>query len=346
MAATFNGVYMRPNLASTGEVPAAGNLCVCPDIWVAGTSPVPNFKTALAASGSYATESGNNVAEYADNYVYLRARNGTQVAQTRTVQLYYASSGVIQWPSSWEPNVILTDVGGEYANIANLVPGVVGVGDQTFVWRNVQPPPTGNHFCLIAQVNDAQNDNPAPQVDTLLDMGELLRSNLGFGMKNTQLVSANQPAFEFSTNLTIAGNMPVGQYYTISVAPVGWLGYEVSVTCSRTDEQGKQIVLIKTPITQDGAGLALPECPLEPGFNASLNIIVTAKGNVSAPKPGAKLPVSCHYTPGAHSVEGREAVKRGLVDWGFMHTLRRSPDNERIEPVVAISLGSYTWLIQ
>jgi hypothetical protein len=43
---TFNGLYMRPNFDNGGTVPATGSLCTCPDIWIAGTTPVANFPAA------------------------------------------------------------------------------------------------------------------------------------------------------------------------------------------------------------------------------------------------------------------------------------------------------------
>ncbi len=344
---TFNGVYMRPNLQSTGTVPASGPLSSSPDIWIAGTRPVPNFQTALATQSSYATDPGNNVQEHADNYIYLRAVNGTSSPQTKTIQVYFAPSGVIQWPSYWEPNVLLTDQGNQSANIANLAPGAVGVGDQTFIWPNVPPPPAGSdHYCLIAQVNDAQNSNPAPSVDTVLDLGALIQSNLGFGWRNTNLVPGAQPSFEFSQNLTIPLNVPGIENYTISVAPVGWVGFHVSMTCSQADANGQPIVLTTTKIVQDGAGLAAPVCPLAPGFNASLNVVVTNPDGVRGPVAGAQVPLSCHYSPAARTAEAAEAVRRGLVDWAFMYSLCRADGGDpNIGPTVDVALGTYTWTI-
>jgi hypothetical protein len=344
-AATFNGVYMRPNPTSEGTVPAEGTLCTSPDIWIAGTEPVNNFQTALATSESYGKESGNEVQEGRNNYIYLRAKNGTSVAQTKTIQVYYAPSGVIQWPSDWEPNVIPTDEGKEFAQIANLAPGAIGVGNEVFVWQNVQPPPPGSdHYCLIAQVNDAQNTNPPPKVDTLLNLGELIQSNLEFGWRNTRLVSRGQPSFQFTQRLKIKDNIPARENYTISVAPVGWIGFYVSFTCSKVDANGNKIELAPTKIVQDGAGLAAPVCPLEPGYEAELNVIVTNNDGVSGPQPKAKVPLSIHYTPAASSADAAEIVRRGLVDWRFLCSLRRNQHEEPIEPTVALALGSFTWI--
>jgi hypothetical protein len=341
-ASTFSGVYMRPNLQSNGEVPAQGTLCTSPDIWVAGMTPVANWQTALATSASYTADSGNNVTLNVDNYFYLRACNGLTTAQDRTVALYYAPSNVIQEPSRWEPNVILTDQGNTAANIRALPAGAVGVGDQTFVWPRVPPPPGGaDHYCLIAQVNDAQNSNPLPSVENLLDLSALVTNNLGFGWKNLNLVPYNGVAFEYSEMLTIPLNAPRRTNYSIGVAPVGWVGYYVTITCSQTDANGNPISLNTAKIVQDGAGLVVPVCPLEAGFNASINVVITNPDNRGGPAPNAKVPLSCSYAPSSSTSEAAEAVRRGLVDWNFTFIANRLRP-ERITPVLAIPIGSVT----
>jgi hypothetical protein len=345
-ATTFNGVYMRPNLQSNGEVPAQGSLCTCPDIWIT-QSPVANWATALATPASYGTDSGNQVNYYDTNYIYLRAKNNTTTAQTKTIQVYYAPSNVIQEPSRWEPNQLQTDQGNTVANIANLAPGAIGVGDQTFVWDDTQPPSDGSdHYCLIAQVNDAQNSNPAPSVDTLFDLSSLVQNNLGFGWKNLHPVWAAQPAFEYNMQLTIPQNIPSRENYTIGVAPVGWVGYYVSISVSQTDADGKPIELVKSKVVQDGAGLACPPCPLDPGFNALVSVYVTNDDHVGAPQAGAKIPLSCQYNPGPS--EALEAVRRGLVDWTFTYALLLQDmlgDAPGIGPTVACPVGTYTWVL-
>ncbi|MFZ2114059.1 MAG: hypothetical protein WAU77_10055 [Solirubrobacteraceae bacterium] len=350
LGADFSGVYLRPNLSSGPVVPMSPPYCDCPDIWLAGTGAIDDFQKVLATSSSYAVESGQDIAEGRDNYIYVRAGNSSGVAQSRTVQLYNAPSSVIQWPDRWESNVILTDREEPTANISNLAPYQVGVADRPFVWKNVQPPPRGsNHYCLIAQLNDASNYNPPPDIQTLLDMAALVRSNPGFGWKNTRLVPRAEAAFEFTENITIAHNMPPGQRYTISVSPTGWVGFSVEITCSEVDADKKQIGLMPTEIVQDGETLGAPECKLDPGFEGSINVIVTNPKKKPYPQ-AATIPLSCHYTPGAHTAEAKELVRRGLVDWDFVHNLHRHWRSRglvgRIEPTPLAALGSFHWKIQ
>jgi hypothetical protein len=335
--ATFNGVYMRPNIANGGAVPALAPVCTSPDIWIGGTTPVGNFQTALATATSYQTESSNNVTMNHDNYIYVRGLNNTSAAQTRSVQLYYAPSGVIQWPGQWQNNVIKTDQGNTAANITGLAAGAVGVADQTFLWPNVQPPPPGSdHYCLFAQFNDANNSNPFPDIFTQLDMAALITNNLAWGWRNVTLVDGGQPTWQVKVPLTIAQNMRTA-VYSLFVNPVGFLNWTVSFTCSQADADGNPIVLAPTTITQNGATYGAPSFRLNPGFNAIVTIVMQNNGNAAS--PGAKVPLTCTYQTAPHEVE--EVIRRGLVDWRLMSRLRRAFGTQ-IGPTPVVPLGSMT----
>lgn len=178
-------IYLRPNLGSTGAVPAPPPLSTCPDIWVAGSLPMPNFQAALAAPASYQQQSLEPIVPGVDYYVYVRGMNGGTAVQSVSVTLYFAPSNLLEWQSIWGSNVIPTDGGSATASITAVAPGQVGVADAAFVWRNVPPPPPGSdHYCLIAQLNDANDSNPFPDVGDSFDMGELVANNLGWGWLN------------------------------------------------------------------------------------------------------------------------------------------------------------------
>lgn len=335
--ATFNGVYMRPSISNGGAVPAITPVCTSPDIWIAGTQPVGNFQTALATTASYQTESPSNVAENRDNYIYVRGMNGTSAAQSRSVQLYYAPSAIIQWPGQWQNNVIKTDQGNTAANITSLAAGQIGVADQTFLWPNVQPPPAGSdHYCLFAQFNDANNSNPFPDIFTQIDMAALIQNNLAWGWRNVTLVDGGQPTWQVEVPLTIAANMEPA-VYSLTVNPTGFLNWTVSFTCSQADADGHPIVLAPTQIVQDGAAYGAPAFRLNPGFNAIVTVVMQSNGNPSS--PGAKVPLSCTYQTAPHEVD--EVIRRGLVDWRLMAGLRRA-FGERIGPTPVLPLGSMT----
>lgn len=347
-ATKFNGLYMRPNQPSTGIVPASPTFSESPDIWTAGTNPVADFETALATTQSYAQTSPSNIATGMDNYIYLRAANGAATPQERTAQLYYAPSAVIQWPGEWVNNVIKTDNDDVQANISAVAAGAVGVADQPFLWRRVAPPPSGSHYCLIAQLNDAMNSNPLPEIHTQLDMAGLVRNNLGFGWRNITVVSAAQPTFSYQANLSIPDTMPDTQQYRVFSTPVGYKGWSLAFQCSRTDSKGKPIQLQKTRITEDEVLLGLP-VTLDPGFSGMMTVYMYQDGAPAA-KPGATVPLeTTYYAPTA--LEAAKAVQLGLVDWRLMEQLRRLPAGDpnhlnadgspRIGPKAELFLGAY-----
>ena len=41
--ASFEKVFMRPNLSNYGTVPAGGTLSSSPDIWISGIKPLENY---------------------------------------------------------------------------------------------------------------------------------------------------------------------------------------------------------------------------------------------------------------------------------------------------------------
>jgi hypothetical protein len=337
-ATTFNGTYLRPNIANGGVVPAAPPICTCPDIWIAGPTAVGNFQTALATTASYQQSSSANLTQLYDNYIYVRAMNGMSATQTRTVQLYYAPSGVIQWPGQWVNNVIPTDQSAPNGYINNLAAGQIGVADSTFLWRQVPPPPSGSdHYCLFAQLNSVDGTlNPFPDVTSQVDMGALITSNLNWGWRNTTLIAGAPTTFSVEVPLTIAQNMPPA-YYSVFVSPVGFIGWNVWFTCSQNDANGKAIQLLSALITQDGAIMGAPSCLLNPGFNALITIYMESNGKSSS--AGAKVPLAATYV--TTSLEADDVVRRGLIDWDLQTRIRRSFGPE-IGPTPVLLLGEYT----
>lgn len=343
-AAGFNGSYMRPNSSNTGTVPAGGPYSASPDIWLAGTTPVSNYQTALATPASYASSSNNNIYSGQTNLIYVRGKNGATVNKTNTVTLYYAGSGIINSPSQWQNNVIKTDLGQDHGNITNLAPGSIGVCDATFTWMNVVPPPPGSdHYCLFAQFNDANNSNPFPRVDTALDMSALIMNNLAWGWRNTSMIAANA-TWQYSEPLNIPIDYPTTNTYSIYVTPVGYVGWDVEFYSSRNDARGNPIRLGRTTIKQDGVLLGVSNAVLDPGFQSLMTVNMYSPSG-QQPPAGATVPMSVNYIPSSQA-EIRESVHRNLVDWRFMHRLRRMcPEAFGVTPLPWIIQGTYNWQV-
>lgn len=271
----FEKLYMRPNLENSGQIPAGLPLSSSPDIWLAGDNPVSDYKTSLITDTSYGKQSENNVVVNKDNFIYVRAKNGSSQLATNNITLYYADGSVIQWPSKWVDNVIGTDLGKtEKAQIINLAPGAIGIGDRPFVWRSV-PPYKGNcHYCLIAQINDDQNSNPFPSISSSIDMGKLVSNNLRWGWRNINTIDKGESVeWCYNTMLTVPVDIEdESREYILFLNPVNVpIGCKVAFTCSQPDSKNHEIVMNPTEVTGDGQIMGC-KCTLEPGFTAMVTV--------------------------------------------------------------------------
>jgi hypothetical protein len=339
-SATFDGVYLRPSVDNGGNVPASGNLCFSPDIWISGTTPI-NPAT-LATTDSYGQISQDNIAFGQTNFIYVRAANGTTAPLSRTVQLYYAPSSVIQWPSNWMNNLIptdQTDAQGHPAlitNITNLGAGAIGVADNVFQWANVPELPAGaDHYCLFAQLNDANNSNPFPDPMTQIDMAVLIKNNLAWGWRNTAEVAGNVASWSNQVGLNVPANQPAGQYRLFVMPSAGYIGWSVAFQCSQNGADGQPISMPPTLITSAGQ-LAGITCNLNPGFNASITVSMFQNGAPASPT-GSKISLTATYFPKTGQ-EVTRAIGAGLVDWRLQQRLRNAFGG--ITPLPEIALGA------
>jgi len=340
----FPGMYMRPNLESHGLIPATGKLSRSPDIWLAENVAIDEPSKTLATAASYDKDSGRGIKLARDNYIYVRAYNGTHETQSRTVRLYHAAGSVLQWPAQWEHNLLLTDRGDDTCEMNDVPVHAIGVADQTFVWKNVPPPPSHKHHCLIAHLNDAANSNPLPSVNSSLDLAVLVRNNLGFGWRNTDTIKTDDPSYRLSTQLAIEQNLPAGaEPYQVSASATGWKGFRIAVTCSQRDSLGSLIALERQRIDSDTQTFALRTCYLEPGFDALLSLVITKAKRDQRPKSGASVTIECHALPQGQAA--REAVALGLVDDRVTRALLASTSPPTAE-TVAIPLGAFTWIVE
>lgn len=342
---TFSGLYMRPNFDNGGTVPATGTPCTCPDIWVAGTSPIANFQTALATTNSYATSSQGNVQQGAPNYLYVRAMNGSSQIQSTSVQLYALPCAVIQWPSQWGDYAIPTDIEHDpsqpavYASsMNNVAAGTIGVAQNAFVWANPPQPPAGSdHYCLISWLNTPAN--PFPNVFSQLDMAALITNNLGFGWRNIGMTSGAMPDVTMQTQLDIASNIPPGSLaYFIVITPFGFApGWTIEMSCSQTDAKGNPIAVKLQNMPAFGQFIGA-NCNLDPGFSATLTFSLFSNG-APAPAKGSGIDVQVQYVP--TNAELEEALLRGVIDVGMSHALRSAFRGQPgIGPIAVARLGN------
>jgi len=344
--ATFQGLFMRPNQSADATIPCSNPVSVSPDIWI-----VPNAlhdPTTLTTVASYALESSDNVQGGAQNLIYVRAKNNAATPKTMTAALYYAVSGLIQQPSSWQGNGLQTTSGAYTVNLANVAPGAIAVGDDHFVWNAPQQPPAGNHYCLFAQLNDAANSNPFPSVFSPIDMAALIRNNLAWGWRNTTYIPSSAQ-FTVQETCNVPTNYPTppaaGQW-AISVVPTGWVGWSCALQCSITDSAGVVIQLNPTTIVTSGVGFLIEGLTLNPGWSGIVTIeMINPTGAPPPTDQGWKViatPIVITSTPS----ELREAARHHLMDRAYNRAFERTHQRPPpVDPTAYLVQGGFGWKV-
>jgi hypothetical protein len=343
----FKKLYMRPNLQNSGDVPAESPLSFSPDIWLGGDKPVDDYKTALITDSSYAQASWDKVVVHKDNFIYVRAKNGGDQATTNDITLFYADGAVIQWPSTWINNVIGTDLDPKgKAQIVNLGPGQIGVGDRPFVWRDV-PPYHGNvHYCLIAQINDAQNSNPLPDIYHSIDMNNLVVRNLQFGWRNIATIDKGESVeMSYNTMLTVPKDIKdTTQKYLVYLEATDIpVGCKASFICSEPDSKGRKIELEPTEITSNRVILGRGDCILEPGFSGSVTVYLYNPQKKNIPI-GAALTFEADYFANYSELEKHNAVE--LYNESHTNLIANSLKMNIEQGGALLRLGGYSGVIR
>lgn len=345
LSTVFNGLYMRPNIDNGGVVPATGALCTCPDIWIAGTTPVANFQTALATTNSYATASPAQVQQGLPNYMYVRAQNGSASVQSASVQLYALPCAVIQWPASWQAYAVPTDIEHDPslppiygAPMNNVQPGTIAVAANPFVWANPAPPPAGSdHYCFISWMNTPSN--PFPSVFSPLDISALVTTNLGFGWRNVSMVAGTQATVAMQTQLDIPADiLPGSQEYYVLLTPKGFpAGWQLTMSCSRADDKGNPIAVKQQNMPTQSGALIGCYAFLSPGFSGTLTVSLFSDG--TAAPAGSMIDVTAFYVPAASEME--RAMRDGLIDLSVSRALTESlRGRSNVNPFAVARLGS------
>ena len=193
-AVQYNDLYFRANLGDTGTVPATGSLSSSPDIIPFGTAPTANPKKFF--TDNYSKDVGKDLIARAPNYLYLRAKNLKNGAQTGTIQLYYTKASLLLYPSLWQQNAIQTSSGASSVPVSAAALGGIAVTEDPFTWKPELI--SGDHYCLIGRVVTADHPNPIPQTGRISDFAAYIANNRGMGWRNISVVDAGSPTFSMS----------------------------------------------------------------------------------------------------------------------------------------------------
>ena len=305
----FKKMFMRPNLYSSGNVPAGGTLSVCPDIWINGDVPVLDYKKSLITGDSYRTESKIDLVAHKDNYIYVRGRNGDDKIQNTLVSLYWADGAVIQWPSKWLKNKLQTDLDEDQGVILDLSPDSIGIVERPFLWKDVKPYAGTCHYCLVAQFDSKEDPNPVPDIQSSIDMSRMVANNLRWGWRNvTNPIEKGSVIWSYNTRLTVPADIKDdSRTYLLFLRPENIpSGFQVSFECSQPDAEGKRISMQPTDITGDGQIMGC-QCVLEPGFDAMVTVYLHNPRSLILPLEN-KLNFEADYYANVSELQKRNAM--------------------------------------
>ncbi|KZL12947.1 hypothetical protein PsAD2_03774 [Pseudovibrio axinellae] len=261
--ATWDDVYFRNSLDDDqGTYPVNGSSS-CPDIIPWGPEPLANPGTYL--SENYDQTWNRALTPGIRNYVYLRAKNLKNAAQSGHVNLYYSKASLLMYPSFWTENVLANESGDQDIKFTNLASDGIFVTEEPYIWT---PDAIQNdHYCMVSRVVTPDNPNPLPTESSINDVGGLrnyVGQNPNVGWRNIALgdgAGIIEKVLNFSQ-----GTTEDQTYVQISVtgAPGG------SEVAFSTSKQGPNppLVLQKTTVPDN-----------QPNFQAGLQSLVPANFN-------------------------------------------------------------------
>ncbi|NNJ29167.1 hypothetical protein [Lacrimispora defluvii] len=311
---SFNNFYLRPNLSSTGMIPAAGPTYLSPDICIAGTRPIADYQKELKSPDSYASYVDYGISPKMENYIYLRTTNNTENTSSTDAFLYFSEASCIQWPSKWKDNKIPIDLSqAQFCNtIVNVPSKDIGVVEHPFIWRAPAYPPTNDHYCLIARLTSDVDPNPLPSLNRSIDMADLIRNNLRWTQRNVTMLKRDLPVASFEYVLDIPENVEdENDYYQTCAIPFKLKGCEIELTCSVADSDGNPISIPRTEIKKDDELGFFSKNRLKPGFRGLVVVYIYNPNSISIPV-GSGVDIDLQYILGKSEIGLAE--NKGLLD--------------------------------
>jgi len=177
------------------------------------------------------------------------------------------------------------------------------------VEQNAVPPEDSDFYGFVAQVNDEQNSNPIPTINSWLDMGRLLTQDLGFGFATPATLKAKPDLVspydaEHSTEHHSVGT--VNDHDLGNRIRRRYGGFDRRLIHERPKAADNRAV----QDVQDGSNTGIT-MTASPGFATSVAIQYwNTSGNT--PSPGASISVEVDYVVPSHELA--QAVHLGLLN--------------------------------
>lgn len=254
----YNDLYIRMNLADTGEVPRTVTGGTSPDVIPYGSQSVTDPDAFF--SQNYSQNVAMPLTIGSANNIYVRMKNYADDAEGGDMYLYYALDKDLNSPKVWSMNQLSTVSGGSSSPVSADSSGQIVATDDPFTWTP-EAPPTGQKYNLIARVVTAANPNPIPKIIT--DFSNYVGNNGGVGWFTPQIVIPPSEKLQWSTTVSYSqGSVERTMQFSLFCSNI-IVGSKISMVAANTGTT-PPIVLNETTVTSS------------PTFQAAMQALVPA----------------------------------------------------------------------
>lgn len=316
MANTLKEPFIRPNINNQGDLPDGTEpLAQSPDIWCAADEPVFDFQNVLAKDENYGKASEKSYIQGHDNYYYLRFKNGSEKpVKDMSAELYYASASLINWPSEWRNVPVEGQKKNDTVNsFDTAAPGAVAVARSPFLLPRALA--ADKSYCIIARLWSHEYPNDMPDELSPIYISEMLGSQMLWGEQNIRNISARDvPQVDARFDLSVpAESCGRGDMWLLNVHTENaeGTGIEIEVRNSRTDNNGKQIVLERGAAKED---MFIGRYRLTKGYRSQMSVYIYLPEGLELPKD-IKFKIDIAYI--VNGAEYRQSERLGLLNKGL-----------------------------
>jgi hypothetical protein len=339
-ASTYNGFYLRDNLASNGQVPALAPYNQCPDI-IQSSTPISDPQDTLSTPASW-NEIYQTAPMPGENYYYVRGLNGSQSNFQGELSLFCIPAELLLFPSLWKNSPLQTGSGSETVTVGAAV-GHIGVGDQPFVmtWPSAAAQAASSTFASFIAQNTA---SPIPTISSWIEMSQLMTQQLNFGWRNAVAFDpiANGGTMLHQMGVSIPATVGESASLQLILTSYGFVGDTVAIIADRYTPEQKAIQIQPTQITSDGQAIGI-QITLDPGFSANLTVQYwnTSK---NVPAAGSGITLSVNYLVPEQQYE--RALSAGVLDSRYSNAVAHSLGQlqQGVTPQQVAPVGAVTFV--
>ncbi len=274
MFSKYLDLFIRSNLEEINDLPrSCETLFDSPDVIAWGDSPADD--PVILFSGNYDQNVAKDITYGQDNYIYVRAKNFKNGAQTGTVIVYSSSKSNLTSPGAWIR--LTTPAGNNSVPVTVEKEGNIAVTADPFVWRPDEPS-NENPFSLIAVVYTKDDPNPVGPDTDQIDIQDLVANNGGVGWVEYAVPKPPEKGLTSTSTTAVALDNAEGDDLSFMVScnnvPVG---AQIAFFSDKNDSNGDPISLPRTTITTPNMESSIP-LTLDANYSANITLELYAKG--------------------------------------------------------------------